>query len=68
MSNQNKQPAVEKGQMMTGFAILACIAILVISILAALFAWGDKDWTGGGTSLIAAAISAGFLLNAMTRR
>ena len=68
MSEQNERPEVQKGLTLTGFAILACIAILVTSVLAALVAWGDNDWTGGGTCLAAAAISAGFLLNAVARR
>ena len=65
MSNeQGDQPGVQ----LAGFAVLACIAVLAASSLATIVAWCYGDWAAGGTCLVAAAISSGFLLNAVTRR
>jgi len=68
MNEQKDTPEVQKALALTGFAILACIAVFIASVLAAFVAWGNSEWSGGGTCLVAAAISAGFLLNSMAQR
>jgi len=67
MDKQGERPETRKGEMVAGFAILACIAVFFASAIAAVVAWGDNDWQGGGTCLVAAALSAGFLLNAIAQ-
>jgi len=68
MAEKDDQSNGQEGQLLAGIAILACITITGVSLFMAFLAWGANEWTAGGACLIAAAISAGFLLNAVSHR
>jgi hypothetical protein len=62
-----REESTRSGTTLVGLATIGCVATGVAAVLAALVAWSDNDWQGGGLCLIAAALSFGCLLNVLAR-
>ena len=67
MDKHDEKAEARKGQTLTGYVVMLCIVVFAAGMLAAVLALSKRDWSGVGSCLTASAISAGFLLNAMTR-
>ncbi len=66
--NEVQEPKPIQGSALAGIAILLCSVIVLISLVSAFVEFSAKDGVGGGCSLIASALAAGLLANAMLRR
>jgi hypothetical protein len=59
----NSKP--NKFDMVLGMSVIACLTTGIASLLTALFAFYNSNWTGTGICLGAAAIAFGLLTNAI---
>lgn len=59
--------APDRVHSLVGASTIACVLVGVVGLGAAVVAWGDNDWQGGGLCLLASAVAFGLLLNALLR-
>jgi len=68
MSVEKEKPEAQKKPAIADVAMFICMIVICLSGLSFMLAFESRDWTGVGTCLIAASLSAGFLLNATMRK
>lgn len=58
----------KRANILTGFSIIVSLVTGIASLVVAIFALINADWTGAGIALVAAALAFGLLLNALLRQ
>lgn len=58
----------KRANILTGFSIIVSLVTGIASLVVAILALINADWTGAGIALVAAALAFGLLLNALLRQ